>query len=568
MKLLSRRPRRSTSLIGPDSTRKFRNRIRAGSFFCQTLYAKHLPSHVEPGCLDPIYCHPGEIDVALHVVPVVNQVAVERLRKQRGRHQSTVQANEARGRLTDPEVEAAARSAGDLMASIASGEGRLFHAGLYVTAKALTHEDLDEEIAKLIAVSAALGVDVRPIDFLEDRPWRSTLPLATDLIGRKQVFDTRSLAALFPFATSDITGSGGVLYGRNSATGGVVVLDRFALDNYNQVVLAHSGKGKSYFAKLQLLRSLYQGVEVLVVDPENEYGRLAQAVGGSSIRLSADGDRLNPLDLAHAGDPDALIQQSLFVHALLECLLEKIPQVHRATLDRAIVAAYSAAGITADPRTHARPAPLLADVVESLRANGGDSLARRLEPYVAGSYRVIFDGPSTTKPDGHLVVFSLRDLPEELKPAATMMVLDSIWRRVARGERKRRLVVIDEAWLLLKSEAGARFLERLARSARKYWCGLTTITQDVRDALSTDIGRTVVTNAASQVLFGQHPQGLDALAEAFSLSQGEKSYLASCPAGKGLICVGSERAMLEVLSSESEHRLVTSNPAEAEGTGE
>lgn len=560
MKGLARRPRRSTGLIAPDSVQVFRNRLRAGSQFCQTLYAKHFPSHVEAGCLTPLLCHAGEIDVALHVEPIPNQVAATRLKTHRTRHLATVRSNEAQGRLTDPEVEAAARGAGELMASMASGEGRLFHLGLYVTVKARSQETLDEEVAKVIALCASMGFDVRPVELREEDPWISTLPIATDKLGLRRVFDTRSLANLFPFVSADVESDGGVFYGRNSATGGVVVLDRFALDNYNQVVLAHSGKGKSYFAKLQVLRSLYQGIEALVVDPENEYGRLAESVGGAAIRLGGSGDRLNPLDLGYGGEPDALIHQSLFVHSVFECLLGKIPQAHKAALDRAILDAYASAGVSADPRTHSRPAPLLKDVVESLRRNGGESLAGRMEPYTVGSQKVLFDGPTTARPEGHLVVFSLRDLPEDLKPLATMIVLESIWKRVVRGERRPRLVVIDEAWLLLQSPAGARFLERLARSARKYWCGLTTITQDVRDALSTDIGRTVVTNAASQVLFGQHPQALDALAEAFSLSEGERSYLASCPAGKGLLCVGSERATLDVVASEKEHRLVTTSP--------
>jgi type IV secretory pathway VirB4 component len=356
------------------------------------------------------------------------------------------------------------------------------------------------------------------------------------------------------------------LYGRNPQSQGLVCWDRFAQPNYNSVLLAQSGAGKSYLAKLEALRWLYQDVQVLVVDPEDEYRRLAEAVGGAHLALGAKGVRLNPLDL-NPGEEDALTRRALFAHTLVSVLLGEQPSpAARAALDRAIVAAYAARGITGDPRTHARPAPLLADLAAALQGDGDPAaheLAARLAPYVAGTHRGLFDGPTTTRPDGHLVVFSLRALPEELKAAGTLLVLDHLWRQVADPQRRRRrLVVIDEAWLLARDLAGARFLYRLAKSARKHWCGLAVITQDAADLLASELGQAVVANAATQLLLGQAPQAIDQLAAAFGLSHGERQYLLAAGVGEGILAAGTQRVAFRAEASPAEHALVTTDPAE------
>lgn len=549
-------------LLGPDSVETFPRRIRSGDSWCETLAVFGYPREITAGWLAPLLSYPGPIDVALHVEPLPNDLAAGRLKRQRARFESTLQADAARSRISDPEIQAAASDARQLMSDLATGEGRLFRVGLYISVRGCSERELDIEVGRVRSLCSSLLMDTRPTTFRAVQGWLTTLPLGLDRVRQRRTFDTAALANCFPFTSCEIESSGGVLYGKNATTGTALFLDRFSLENYNQVVLAHSGKGKSYFAKLQILRSLCEGVEVLVVDPENEYERLARAVGGSIISLGADGDRLNPLELANRGQPDALLRQSLFVHGLIDLLAGGLSSTERSQLDRAILSTYEAAGVTADPSTHSGAAPLLKDVAAQLRSDGVLDLAVRLEPFTSGSHRGLFDGPTTTDPTGHLIVFSLRDVPSEMKGPATMIALDTIWGRVSRGELKKRIVVVDEAWLLLQSEAGARFLERLARSSRKYWCGLTTITQDVRDALSSDIGRTVLTNASMQILLGQHPQSLKALAEAFDLSKGETSYLGACQAGRGLLCLGAERATLQVIASAQEHALVTSNPAE------
>jgi type IV secretory pathway VirB4 component len=308
-------------------------------------------------------------------------------------------------------------------------------------------------------------------------------------------------------------------------------------------------------------------VEVAVVDPEDEYARLAQAVGGVHLPLGMPGVRLNPLDLG--AEPDALTRRALFLHSLVAVLLRAEPDpAGRAALDRAILATYRAAGITDDPATHARPAPLLADLSATLAADGDPvaaELGTRLTPFTAGSFRRLFDGPTTTVPDGHLVVFSLRALPPETQAAATMLVLDALWRRVADvAHRRPRTVVVDEAWLLMADPSGAAFLHRLAKSARKHWCGLTVVTQDAADLLGSPLGQAVVANAATQVLLRQAPQAMEALGDAFHLSAGERAFLLGARRGEGILCGAGERVAFASLASAAEHALCTSDPAELE----
>ncbi|MGH2705443.1 MAG: VirB4 family type IV secretion system protein, partial [Actinomycetota bacterium] len=532
------RPARPSSALAPDSIEVEARRLRAGETWCQTFAIVGFPREVRPGWLTPLLAYPGAVDVSLHVDPLPNDVAASRVRRQLARLESTRRIDASRSRLGDPELGAAVEDAGELAASIARGEGRLFRVGLYVIVRSSSREALEAEATKVRSLAASLLLEARPVTFRAKEGYVTTLPIALDAIDVKRTFDTAALASCFPFAGVEFNHEGGVLYGRNASTGSLVFCDRFTLENHNQVVLARSGAGKSYFAKLTLLRSLYRGIEALVIDPESEYERLARAVGGAVVRLGAGGDRLNPLDLSASGRPDALLEQSLFVHTLVQTLIGELSAEEKAHLDAATLRTYERAGVTADPRTHARPAPLLSDLASVLaeRAEGA-GLARRLHPFAAGSFRGLFDAPTTVRPEGHLVVFSLRDVPEEMKSAATLLALNAIWKRVTQGERRPRMVVIDEAWWLLRSGLAhaPAFLQRLAKSARKNWCGLTAITQDVADVLGSDLGQAVLTNASTHVLLGQSPQAAPALSRAFNLSEGEMAFLLSCDRGQGLL---------------------------------
>ena len=559
--LLARIPRpaaKPATPFGPDSVEVHPRALRVGDGWCRSFAVTGYPREVGRGWLEPLCAHPGRLDVALHIDPVPAEVAAERLRRQLARLESGRRADAAKGRLADPDVEVAAEDARELAAGLARGEQKLFRVALVLTVHAADEKTLEAECARVRALCASMLLDARPATWRSLQGWASTLPLGVDALDQRRAFDTDALAASFPFASAELSASSGVLYGTTANGSGLVLWDRFAQDNHNSVILARSGAGKSYLAKLEALRSLYAGIEVAVVDPEDEYRRLAETVGGAYVHLGAPGVRVNPFDL-QAG-PDALTRRALFVHTLVAVLLGgKLDPASTAALDRGIVAAYESVGITSDPRSHARPAPLLADLAAALDADGDPAartLSARLAPFTTGTHRGLFDGPTTTRPEGHLVVFSLRDLPGELKAAGTLLTLDAVWRRVSDpADRRRRLVTVDEAWLLMSDPAGAEFLFRMAKSARKHWAGLTVVTQDAADLLGSPLGQAVVANAATQILLRQAPQTIDTLSDAFALSAGERAYLLGAGRGQGLLAAGTERVAFTVLSSEIEDRL-------------
>jgi hypothetical protein len=567
-------------LPGPPDKQVGVRHVRVGGDWAATLAVTGYPAEVAPGWLEPLLAYPGRLDVALHITPVPAAAAAARLRRQRARLESGRRASADRGQLDDPGTDAAAGDARDLAWRLARGEGQLFRLGLYLTVHAGAEDDLAGETAAVRALAASMLLVTVPVTFRALQGWVATLPAGTDALGLTRTMDTAALAAAFPFTSPDLPRDPadpdplpGILYGANTAGPGLVAWDRWAQDNHNSVTLAASGAGKSYLAKLELLRNAYQGTQCYVIDPEDEYARLAAATGGTYLHLGGDGVRLNPLDLP-AVTPGtrppggALTQRALFAHNIVAVLLGGPPgPAEKAALDRAIMTAYHHAGITSDPRTWARPAPLLGDLAAALRAGRDEAavlLADRLVPFTEGTHAGLFAGPTTTRPAGHLVVFSLRDVPDELRPVATLLALDAVWRQVSDpGARRRRLVVVDEAWQLMRDPEGARFLFRMAKAARKHWAGLAVVTQDAEDVLASDLGRAVIANAATQVLLRQAPQAISLVAAEYGLSAGEQALLLSAGRGEGLLACGpSARVSFQALASPAEHLLCTSDPAE------
>jgi len=567
-----------TASIGPASIETAPRHVRVGDGYAATLIVTGYPAEVGPAWLEPLLAWPGRLDVALHIEPLAPQVAATRLRRQRARLESNRRVDAERGRLGDPSTDAAAEDAADLADRVARGMARLFRVGLYLTVHAQTQAELVEAVGEVRAAASVL-LDTQPATWRQRQGWTSTLPLATDTLRMRRVMDTDALATAFPLASADLPAPlpgegvpvGGVLYGLNTASAGVVWWDRWAQENHNSVVVARSGAGKSYLVKLEVLRSLYAGVRVAVIDPEDEYLRLTEAVGGTAIQLGAPGIRINPFDLP-AGDrrPDALTRRALFLHTLIAVLLgQQPPPAERAALDRAILATYAAAGITNDPATWTRSAPLLRDLAATLDSEtnpAARTLAARLSPWVDGSFKGLFDGRTTYRPRGHLVVWSTRQLADELRAAGMLLALDAIWRDVdtpASGRADahggtlgaRRLVVVDEAWTLLRDGEGAKFLYRLAKAARKRRAGLAVITQDAADLLGSDLGQAVVSNAATQILMRQAPQAIDQIADTFGLTAGEARMLLAAGRGEALLLAGSHRVTFQAVASPREHEL-------------
>ncbi|MEU8342409.1 ATP-binding protein [Spirillospora sp. NPDC048832] len=565
--------------LGPSALRVNARSLELPGGVCASFAVTGYPREVGAGWLEPLLTYPGRLDVSLHIDPIPPLIAAQRLRRQLARLESASRANAQQGRLADFAAEAAADDAAELAASLARGHGRLFRVGLYLTVHAPDPGVLEGEVQRVRALAASLLLDAQPTTFRALQGWTTTLPLSHDSVRTRRVFDTAALAAAFPFTSPDlqpVLGDTPVLYGLNAYSSGVVVWDRFAQDNYNSVTLARSGAGKSYFTKLETLRLLYQDVHVAVIDPEDEYRRLCDHVAGTRIALGAPGVCFNPFDLPEGQGEDTLIRRALFLQTLIGAMLdEPLTPAARAVLDRAVLAAYRSRGIGSDPRTWARPAPVLADLTTQLDQIAGSQapeagtaadLSARLAPYTTGSYRGLFAGPTTTRPTGHLVVFSLRDLPDEVRPVWMLLALDAIWRTLANpDERRRRLVVVDEAWTLMREDEGARFLYRLAKSARKHWAGLAVVTQDAGDLLGSDLGRAVIANSATQILLRQAPQAIDQITDAFDLTDGEKTFLLAADRGHGLLCgtgAGSDRAAFTAIASGHEHQLVTTDPAE------
>lgn len=591
-----------------------------------TLVVVGLPSQVHPAWLEPLTSYPAPLEVALHVESVPPQIAARQLRRQLARLESSRHGEAAGGRLIDPRTSAAAEDAHELSERLARAQTQLHRLAIAITVHADTPDELGEHVRALRSLAASLLIDARPTTWRALDGWSATLPIALNPLGHRRVLDTDAAAACFPFASPDLPAAGplaattpaGILWGHNTATHALVVTDRFAQANYNQVILAVSGAGKSFAVKLEILRGLYRGIEAIVIDPEDEYAALAATVGGVHIRLGAPGVRVNPFDLPGYSPPghaypghhhddhnhdnrdnhdadayqsgvfdqdetpaqrawgesgtwaegDLLARRALFLHSVLGVLLGQLSAGESAVLDVAIHTAYARAGISFDPATWTRPPPVLADLADALTDLAttqqdplAGQLATRLTPYVAGSFAGLFNGPTTHPPSGHLIVYSLKALPEQLLGVGTLLALDATWRTVTTPHRRRpRVVVVDEAWLLLSHPAGAAFLLRLAKAARKHWCGLTLVTQDAGDVLATELGRAVVSNAATSLLLRTAPQAAERVAQAWHLSEGERDFLTSAPIGTGLLLLGGHRVALTIHASPTETDVITTDP--------
>ncbi|WP_167493873.1 VirB4 family type IV secretion system protein [Micromonospora inaquosa] len=554
--------------------------VQVGDGYAATYAVCGYPAEVGPAWLDPLLSYPARVDVSVHLDPVVPQLAAPMLKRQRARLESSRRLDADQGRVGDPMVEAAAADAAELAERVARGAAKLFDTGIYVTIHARTLDELRTVTAGVKSAAASVLLDLQPATFRHHQGWISTLPIGVDPLRMRRILDTTALAAAFPLASADLAAPApgtiaapeGLLYGVNTTSNGVVMWNRWAQDNHNSVVLARSGAGKSYFVKLEVLRNLYQGTVVSVIDPDDEYAPLAEHVGGTVVQLGQPGVRVNPLDLPADHRPDTLTRRGLHLHTLIAVMLGAAPPAgERSALDRAITATYARAGINGDPATWTKPAPLLRDLADMLAADNdpaAERLAARLAPWTVGNFATLFDGPTTTVPRGHMVVWSLRHLPDELRTVGMLLALDSIWSGIdtpaTTARRRRHLVVVDEAWLLMRDGEGSRFLFRMAKAARKRSAGLCVITQDAADVLSTDLGLAVVSNAATQVLMRQSTQSIDAVSEAFGLTAGESRLLLSTARGEGLLVAGRSRIPFRAVGSAAEHRLAVTGIGEAD----
>jgi len=545
--------------------------MKIGDYFYRTLFVVGYPRFVSANWLDPLISFNHTLDIAMFVYPTKSEEVLENLKRKVGEMEATIQSDMKRGRVIEPSVQVALEDALSLQQELAKGAERFFQFGLYVTIPAKTKDDLDKTTKQVEATLGSLLIITKKAVLQMDEGFKTTLPMGQDRILVTRNMDTTSLATTFPFTTSELSANEGILYGLNEHNGSLVIFDRFTLENANMVVFGKSGGGKSYMVKLEVMRSLMFDTEVIIIDPENEYEALTHALGGEYIRFHfGTTTKINPFDLSLLRKPGGqeanyeseLNQKILSLHGFFRVVMGKLTPTEDALLDRALILAYKQKGITPDPATQSREPPLMEDLYKALigmeepLARG---LADRIEKFVKGSLVGIFDQQTNVEIRNPLTVFSIRDLEEELRPIAMYLILDFIWTKVRR-ELRRRILVVDEAWYMMKYPDSAQFLNSIAKRARKYYLGLSTITQDVEDFLSTDLGKAIIQNSSLQVLLKQSPAAIDKVADVFYLSEGEKHLLLAANIGEGLFFAGPAHAAIKVIASPTEHNLITTKP--------
>lgn len=563
-------------LIAPAAFEVKRDHVRLEYQYARALMVTGYPRTVAPGWLAPLIDFEAPLDISIHIRPLDTGQMVKTLsHKLVQLHSSRLLAARG-GRLADPEREVAYEDAEKLRDALQRGDERVFSVALYLLIRADSPAALDELTRKIEVTLDGLLAQSRVALLEQDSGFRSCLPLADDRLMVYRNLDTSSLATTFPFASSSLTMPRGVFYGIAKHNSSPVFFNPFdtSLENANSVVFAKSGAGKSYFVKLMALRNLFTGVEFWIIDPEDEYRRLCDAVDGQYIRMAvSSAQHLNPFDLPPA-DPsddegrDPLADQVAALLSLLEVMLTEpagqLTTHERAVLDRAIYKTYADAGIDSDVATHDRTVPLMRDLAAVLNTSPGDvaaGLSARLSRYVNGSLAGLFSGPTNVKVDKRLVVFNTQALEDELQGVATHMIASFVWNQVRRNRKPRQLIT-DEAWKLMRYPAGGAFLADLARRARKYYLGLLTVTQDVSDFLGSEYGRTVLTNAAVKLLMKQDSTTIEPVVQAFRLSPEERQFLLAAAKGEGLLFAKGSHMALKVEASPLEHRLVTSAPQE------
>jgi len=569
--------------IAPSSLEFSSSYFQIGTRFARTFYVYGYPRQIYTGWLSGMINLDEVMDMTLYVYPVESQVVLENLRKKVGQLEAGIQIDAEKGKVRDPGKEAAIMDAEEMRDKLQVGEERFFRLGFYFTIYGNSMDELEFVTHKVESMLGQQLVYSKPASAQQEQGLNSVLPQFVDQLQIRRNVNTGALSTTFPFTSADLTDDHGILYGINMHNSGLVIFDRFSLENGNSVVFAKSGAGKSFAVKLEILRSLMMGVEVFVLDPENEYQRMAEAVGGAYVKLSLGSPtRINPFELPKVIDAEeadnALRSNLITLHGLLRLMMggaqsqmlganaqvaPALSPVEEADLDAALIETYAKAGITNDPLTHMSTPPTIADLYETLLHAGGTGpqLAQRLRKYTTGTFAGIFSQQSNIDINNPFAVFNIRDLEDELRPVAMYIVLNFIWNKTKVDKRK-RILVIDEAWQFMKYEDSASFIFSLAKRARKYALGITTISQDVEDFIESRMGRAIVANASMQLLLKQSPSAIDKLADVFKLTSEEKKRLSQFPVGQGLFFAGQNHVHIQVIASPSETQLITTNPTE------
>jgi type IV secretory pathway VirB4 component len=553
-------------IIAPAAFKVEANHVRLGDMFLRTIFVVSYPRYISVGWFAPIINLNVTFDIAMYFYPVKSSVVLKQLKDKVGNIEAQIIADAEKGAARDPLRETALRDIENLRDSLTQGTEKFFQFGLYLT---LYAEDLDELNRLSDQVEDIFGsrlVNSRRVYYQSEQGFNSTLPLGNDELYITFNMNSSPIASSFPFISSELTSDRGILYGVNRHNNSLIIFDRFSLQNANSVVFATSGAGKSYAIKLEILRSLMLGTEIIVIDPEREYKHLSEAVGGTYVNISlASDNKINPFDLPRAvgGDarPKDIIRSAVItIKGLIKIMIGNLDYNEDSLMDRALLETYAKKDITPDADLSKIEPPIMSDLEQVLDGmEGGAELAARLRKYTKGTFSGLLNNLTNVETDNQLVCFSVRDLEDELRPMAIYTIVNYIW-NIVRSEMKKRILVIDEAWWMMQNEDSAKFIFALVKRCRKYYLGVTTITQDVNDFLTSPYGQAIVTNSSLQILLKQSPAAIEQIKKTFMLTEGEKYLLLECGLGEGIFFAGNKHVAMKVVASYTEDQLITSDP--------
>lgn len=553
-------------LIAPPAMKVESSYMLLGDTFVRTMFVVAYPRYISVGWFAPIINFTATIDIAMYFYPVKTEVVLKQLKNQSGIMEAQILSDAEKGAPRDPIRETAMRDIEQLRDALTQGIEKFFQFALYITLYTRTKAEMDKLTADVESVFGAKLIYTKQVFFQAEQGFNSTVPLSSDELMVTFNMNSSPIAASFPFISSELTSDNGILYGINRHNNSLILFDRFSLQNANAVVFATSGSGKSYMVKLEILRSLMMGVDVIVIDPEMEYKHLSDAVGGTFINISLSSPaKVNPFDLprpvGQQVDTEDIIRSAVItIKGLLRIMLGTFSTEEDSLLDRALLETYAKKDITPDSDLTTIEPPIMQDLADVLAGmQGTDNLQLRFKKYTDGTFAGLFNSPTTVDVNNNLVVFCVRDLEDELRPMAIYNIVNYIW-NVVRSSRKKRILAIDEAWWLMQNEESAKFIFALAKRARKYFLGVTTITQDVNDFLHSPYGQAIVTNSSMQMLLRQSPASIDVIQKTFLLTEGEKYLLLESAVGEGIFFAGKRHAAIKVVASYTEDQIVTTNP--------
>ncbi|MDQ5962796.1 MAG: conjugal transfer ATP-binding protein TraC [Patescibacteria group bacterium] len=554
-------------IIAPSALSIQPKELNLGTTLVRSYFVISYPRYLNDNWLSPLINLDKVYDVSIHVVPLDTTKVMKDFQRKVAEVESQIMQNQEAGKVRDPSLDVAYKDLEDLRDGLTQSQEKMFEVSLYITIYGEDNKELDKVENEIKGILESKLVFVKPALFQQDQAFLSVLPLQQDKLMIQNKLNTSPLSSFFPFVSFDLSSDKGILYGLNRHNGSLILFDRFSLENYNSITFAKSGSGKSYTTKLEILRTLMFDTEVIIIDPEREYEYLAESVGGRYFNISLTSDHhINPFDLPVPGDdesPSEVLRSNIVnLVGLFRVMLGGLSPEEDAIVDQAITEAYALKDITGDTDFTELDPPLLSDFETVLAGiDGADSLLARLAKYTKGTWSGFINQPSNVDINKKLVCFSIRDMEDELKPVAMYIVTHYIWNAV-RKTIKKRLLVVDEAWIMMKNDDTASFLFGLAKRGRKYYLGLATITQDVGDFLRSPYGLPIITNSSIQLLLKQSPSSIDIVQKTFNLTDEEKFLLLESGVGEGIFFAGLKHVAIKVVASYTEDQIITSDPSQ------